>query len=172
MLTQKYEKSSAIPKNHQRLEIDPMINTKTLSFIVAMSFALGVSPIPALASKTVIYDNDQNIQINVATQVQNADELVDDDDQGEGGSNPSNNGATVNGGEFQTARAVQENKLVDSDFNTIDQNTVADDSSHHKDKKVHSNNGGGNSDSNNGKHGQPSNIANIEINTIVNASGG
>jgi hypothetical protein len=171
MLSQDNEKTGETPKNYQMLEIDPMISTKTLSFIVAMSLALGVSPLPALASKTVIYDNDQNIQINVATQTQNADELVDDDDQGEGGSNPSNNGATVTNSSFQTADVHQENNLVNSDFNTIDQNTLADDSNHHKDKTAHSNNGG-HSHSNNGKHDQPSNIANIAITTIVNASGG
>src|ERR1044072_792723 len=111
-----------------------MINTKTISVMLAISSVLGIAPISAFAQKAVINDNDINLQVNVITQTQNADELVDDDDQGEGGSNPSNNGATVTNSSFQTADVHQENNLVNSDLNTIAQNAVADDSSHHKDK--------------------------------------
>jgi|Tabmets5t2r1_1033131.scaffolds.fasta_scaffold13933_4 hypothetical protein len=134
-----------------------MIRTETMAFIVAMSsvLGLGIAPIAALAQTAVIVDSDTTIQQNTATQVQNADELVDDDDQGEGGSNPSNNGATVTGGEFQTSEVTQSNNLVDNDVNTIDQRAEISDSSVQTDLTAESNNPVDNN-----------------VNTIVNASGG
>ena len=58
-----------------------MISTKTMPFIMATSLARGVAPIPipVLAQNAVINDNNDNnnIQLNIRTQIQNSDELVD-----------------------------------------------------------------------------------------------
>jgi hypothetical protein len=105
---------------------------------ISSVLGLGIAPIAALAQTAVIVNSDTNAQQNIATQVQNADELVDD--QGEGGSNPSNNGATVTGGEFQTAEVDQENNLVDNDVNTIDLDATVTDSNVQTDVAAESNN--------------------------------
>jgi hypothetical protein len=121
-----------------------MINTKIMAFIMAMSsvLGLGIAPIAALAQTAVIVDSDTNTQQNVATQVQNADQLADPN-------------ATVTDSELQTAEVTQSNNLVDNDVNTIDQDATVTDSSVQTDLAAESNNPVDN-----------------DVNTNVNASGG
>jgi hypothetical protein len=78
-----------------------LIGTKITVFIVAMSTALSVTPIAApiaaSAQCETLGDSDTTAQGNNAIPVQNADELLDDDDEGGNGTNSqsTNNGATA-----------------------------------------------------------------------------
>lgn len=90
-------------------------------FIVAMSTVLSVTPIAASAQCETLGDSDTTAQGNNAIPVQNADELLDDDDQGGNGTNSqsTNNGATASDSEFQPSETDQSNSNAGNDINTI-----------------------------------------------------
>jgi hypothetical protein len=94
-------------------------------FIVAMSTVLSVTPIAApiaaSAQCETLGDSDTTAQGNNAIPVQNADELLDDDDEGGNGTNSqsTNNGATASDSEFQPSETDQSNSNAGNDINTI-----------------------------------------------------
>jgi hypothetical protein len=102
-----------------------LIGTKITVFIVAMSTALSVTPIAApiaaSAQCETLGDSDTTAQGNNAIPVQNADELLDDDDEGGNGTNSqsTNNGATASDSEFQPSETDQSNSNAGNDINTI-----------------------------------------------------
>jgi hypothetical protein len=94
-------------------------------FIVATSTVLSVTPIAApiaaSAQCETLGDSDTTAQGNNAIPVQNADELLDDDDEGGNGTNSqsTNNGATASDSEFQPSETDQSNSNAGNDINTI-----------------------------------------------------
>ena len=102
-----------------------MIGSKMTVFIVAMSTVLSVTPIAApiaaSAQCETLGDSDTTAQGNNAIPVQNADELLDDDDEGGNGTNSqsTNNGATASDSEFQPSETDQSNSNAGNDINTI-----------------------------------------------------
>jgi hypothetical protein len=102
-----------------------LIGTKMTVFIVAMSTVLSVTPIAApiaaSAQCETLGDSDTTAQGNNAIPVQNADELLDDDDEGGNGENAqsANNGATASDSEFQPSDTRLSNSNADNDINTI-----------------------------------------------------